>query len=123
MQRVSDRSGLPAGVKVEPVWVWYQNASIQVSIVQVHPYPDDPYVGPRPLDAARGVVAARRRPAVGLYGGGWSQRGGGGLVGGRGRVHVKAGDGRRPHVLQQEERPFLRRRSFERRDFSDESRL
>lgn len=71
--------------------------------MQVHPDPDDPHVGPRALDVTRGVGAARRRSAVGLGGRGWSQGGGAGLGGGRGRVHVQAGDGRRPHVLQQED--------------------
>lgn len=50
----------------------YQYASVQVSIVQVHPYPDDSYVGPRTLHVIGGVVATGGRSAVRFCGTGWS---------------------------------------------------
>lgn len=37
---------------------WYQDAAVQVSILQVHPNPDDAHVGSRALHGAGRVVAA-----------------------------------------------------------------
>lgn len=48
----------------------YQYASVQVSILQVHPYLDDTYVGPRTLDVTGGVGATGGRSAVRFCGSG-----------------------------------------------------
>lgn len=82
---------------------FYQNASVQVSIVQLHPNLDDPHLGPGSLDAGDGVVAAGGGSAVRLCGGGGSQGGGGGLIGWRRRVDIQTGYRGGPHVLQQKQ--------------------
>jgi len=85
----------------------YQDAPVHVSVLQVHPYPDDPHVGPRALDVVGGVVAAGDGAAVGFDGRGRRLRGGVGLAGRARRVDVQAGHGRRPHVLREEKRSSL----------------
>ena len=70
----------------------YQYAPVQVAVLQVHSYPDDAHVGPRPLAVIGRVVAAGDRSAMGFDGRRRGQRDRGGLVGGRGGVHVQAGD-------------------------------
>lgn len=45
-------------------WIPYQDASVEVPILQVHAYPYDVHVTPRALDVIGGVVATGGRSAV-----------------------------------------------------------
>lgn len=91
-------SGMTA---LQTVSFFYQNASVQVSIMQLHPNLDDPYLGPWPLDAGDGSGAAGGGSPVRLCGGGWSEGGGGGVISWRRCVDIQTGYRGRPHVLQQ----------------------